>query len=86
MKTTKEKADELVEQFLPYISGADRYNQAELYHKSIAVSVSILSVKHTIEVLEKIQDKNANDDIDNYHITMEIFEQTELLTELESRL
>ena len=81
MKTTREKADELVEQYVKLLSKSYQYPK-----KVTCIQCAILSVKHTIEVLEKIQDKNTDDDIDNYHITMQIFEQTELLTELESRL
>lgn len=83
MKTTKEKADELVSKFY------DTYESLGLkyrLYKEDCVYGAILSVKHTIEVLEQIQDKNIDDDIDNYHITMQIFEQTELLIDLESRI
>lgn len=78
MKTTKEKADELVEKFYYH-----EFDKVETHEATIH---AINAVKHTIEVLEKIQDKNSNDDIDNYHITMEILGQTDVLTELESRL
>lgn len=81
MKTTREKADELVKQYLKLLSKSYQYPK-----KVTCIQCAILSVKHTIEVLKEIQDKNTKDNIGNYYIYMEILEQTELLKELESRL
>lgn len=84
MKTTKEKADEMVSNMYNNIGLSAKSSTEQCIFES--TKCSIVSVRYTLEVLEQIQDKNADDDIDNYHITMQILEQTELLTELESRI
>lgn len=77
MKTTKEKADELILNLLP--------NNHDLQDFRHAKKCAILSVKHTIEVLEKAKQKAITESEEKYFNTL-INEQTELLTELESRL
>ena len=81
MKTTREKADELVSKHY-YINGNIIY----------ALKCAIISVKHTIEVLEslekEIESNGYYERVSDLKIEFEysINEQTELLTELESRL
>lgn len=70
MKTTKEKADELVEQFY--------YHEFDKIETHEATIHAINAVKHTIESLSMC---NVHEIVDN-----EIKRQSELLTELESRL
>ena len=82
MKTTKEKADELVEQYVKLLSKSYQYPK-----KVTCIQCAILSVKHTIEILNNV----ITHDKERYGITcrgatIELEEQTELLTELESRL
>lgn len=86
MKTTKKKADELVEQFEPHSKSWDCYWDVPNEDKN-DVKCAILSVKHTIEILNNV----ITHDKERYGITcrgatIELEEQTELLTELESRL
>jgi hypothetical protein len=83
MKTTKEKADELVDAYRTYIRKADVYDNLVVEdEKFIAIQCAILSVKHTIEVLKEVNDLTIIDRA----IVNAIDEQTELLTELESRV
>lgn len=77
MKTTKEKADELVEQYVKLLSKSYQYPK-----KVTCIQCAILSVKHTIEVLERVNDLTIIDKA----IVNAIDEQTELLKELESTL
>lgn len=75
MKTTKEKADELVEQFYYH-----EFDKVETHEATIH---AINAVKHTIEVLEQCCNNFGEKD---YMINESIEEQTELLKELESKL
>ena len=82
MKTIKEQADELVEKKLKLLCTSYQYTK-----KQVCVNLAILSVKHTIEILNNV----ITHDKERYGITcrgatIELDEQTELLTELESRL
>lgn len=82
MKTIKEQADELVEKKLKLLCKSYQYPK-----KQVCVNLAILSVKHTIEILNNV----ITHDKERYGITcrgatIELDEQTELLTELESRL
>lgn len=80
MKTTKEKADELVEQYVKLLSKSYQYPK-----KVTCIQCAITSVKDTIEMLEKaFNEQEGTKDI--YPVAHYILEQTELLTELESRL
>ena len=77
MKTTREKADKLVEQFNQRYFDEDK---EKVYH-------AINAVKHTIEILNNV----ITHDKERYGITcrgatIELEEQAELLIELESRL
>ena len=86
MKTTKEKADELVFEFRLHANMWDCYDDAPNEDKN-DIQCAILSVKHTIEILNNV----ITHDKERYGITcrgatIELEEQTELLTELESRL
>lgn len=86
MKTTKEKADELVEQYLQLdilVSESEGYL---IMRNSDAVQCAILSVKHTLEVLELMKSEYIKRNYICPEIIMSLQEQTELLTELESRL
>ena len=87
MKTTKEKADAIYSKFEDEIIGLE----GQEWYDS-ALKCAILSVKHTIEVLQSLkleiiyngyyeQTPNLETEIE-YSIRT----QTELLTELESRL
>lgn len=52
MKTAKEKAEELVEKFMPYIAGADRYNSTlGLYDKDISKQCALITVDEQIELI-----------------------------------
>ena len=75
---TKEKADALVEKHYD-ISKAFR-TKIVLNH---AIEHSIVSVEHTIEVLENVMFKTAGS---AREIDYAISEQTEILNELKSRL
>lgn len=79
MKTTKEKADELVKQFYYH-----EFDKVETHEATIH---AINAVKHTLEILNNV----ITHDKERYGITcrgatIELEEQTELLAELESRL
>ena len=74
MKAIKEKADELVEQYVKLLSKSYQYPK-----KVTCIQCAITSVKDTIEVLKQAY-PNDYDHFDFYS------QQTELLTELESRL
>lgn len=88
MKTTKEKADKLIDAYRTYIRQADKYTtllSSDEVH--LALKSAILSVEHTIEILKNV----ITHDKERYGITcrgatIEIEEQTKLLKELESRL
>lgn len=75
MKTIKEQADALV-------STHHTYSSTTLTEATIH---AIKSVKHTIEVLDKVK-KSISDDWYKASILVAINEQDELLTELKSRL
>lgn len=81
--TTKEKADALVEKHYKKIMSFLNERQKMIN----AVKCAILSVEHTIEVLNKIlaHDKERYG-ITSRGATIELDEQTELLTELKNRL
>lgn len=89
MKTTKEKSDELVDVNRTYINKyVTLFSSDEVY---LATLCAILSVKHTIEVLNALYEQQSIvSDVDDYMIlittTKAINEQTELLKELESRI
>ena len=73
MKTIKEKADELVEQYVLLLSKSYQYPK-----KVTCIKCAILSVKHTLSVLETISLR--------WQTQLAINEQTDLLKELESRV
>ena len=77
MKTTKEKADELVKQFY--------YHEFDKVKTHEATIHAINAVKHTIETLQLALDNQAmyNDD---YNVLEQLEYQQLLLKELESRL
>lgn len=78
MKTTKKKADAIYSKFEDEIIGLE----GQEWYDS-ALKCAILSVKHTIEVLDSLHDDMS----ENLSvIASKINEQTKLLTELESRL
>ena len=53
MKNAKEKAEELVEKFIPHIAGADRYNTTlGIYDKIIAKNCAIIAVQEILNVIE----------------------------------
>lgn len=82
MKTTKEKADSLIKEILQLdilVSESEGYL---IMRNCDAVKCAILSVKHTIEVLLEYSD----DILKEITINDAIYEQTELLKELENRL
>lgn len=88
MKTTKEKADNLIEQYWTEVEELKQFdNTFDIIKMTrvMAIQCAILSVKHTIEVLEKAKQKAITESEEKYFNTL-INEQTELLTELESRL
>lgn len=86
MKTTKEKADALVEQY--YVSIMSFLNERQ--KKINAIKCAILSVKHTMMILEvklsKLSKNRQENESSMWVLESLIDEQTELLTELESRL
>ena len=83
MKDTKQKADELVEQFRPLAKTWDCYWDVPSEDKN-EIKCAILSTKKTIEVL---QNRKQNQNFVIHIILNEaIDEQTEILKELESRL
>lgn len=77
MKTIKEQADELVKKFAPHADTWDCRWDAPNHDKN-DIKCAILSVEHTIEILNMC---NAHLLV---YFTLE--QQTELLTELKSRL
>lgn len=77
MKTTKEKADELVFEFRIHANMWDCYDDVPNEDKN-DIQCAILSVKNTIEVLERLPLQ--------YETTQVIIEQEQLLKELESRV
>lgn len=84
--TIKEKADELISLYIS-INLSQVNDLVDGIRIRLAIKCAILSVEHTIEVLERIKrtDKEAGRLL---HVTsqIELDEQTELLTELKSRL
>ena len=83
--TIKEKADALVKKhiLLPQ-------KNMEIISNRVGIILAILSVEHTIEVLnnklKKLNKNRAENEYSIYNFEDCIKEQTELLTELKSRL
>ena len=80
MKTIKEEADRLVEEYTILLSKSYQYPK-----KLICLNLAIKSVEHTIEVLDSVLDK-LDGSYERGATYRFINEQTELLTELKSRL
>jgi len=74
--TIKEQADELIYKSATII----------LNDEHVAILVAIKSVEHTIEVLEELSELTKIQDLYEENVCDAIDEQTELLTELRSRL
>lgn len=88
MKTTKEKANSLIEEYWTEVEELKQFdNTFDIIKMTrvMAIQCAILSVKHTIEVLE-VERKLRVHILDTAICDKLILEQTELLTELESRL
>ena len=57
--TPKEKAEELVEKYMPHIAGADRYNTTlGIYNKDIAKQCALIAVD---EIIESVNDEHVSD-------------------------
>ena len=57
--TPKEKAKELVEKFMPFISGADRYNTTlGIYDTEISKQCALIAVDEMIEFAYNYTDYN----------------------------
>lgn len=76
----KEKADALIEKHRPYAYTGVLVGEDETTN---ATKCAILSVEHTIDVLNNIYFKTQES---AREIDYAIYEQTELLTELKSRI
>jgi hypothetical protein len=66
--TPKEKAKELVEKFMPFIAGADRYNTTlGIYDIDISKQCALIAVDEIIKVLYSLKFGNAlSDEIEYY--------------------
>ena len=64
----KEKAKELVEKFMPFIAGADRYNTTlGIYDIDISKQCALIAVDEIIKVLYSLKFGNAlSDEIEYY--------------------
>jgi hypothetical protein len=52
MKTPKEKAEELVEKYMPHIAGADRYNTTlGIYNKDISKQCALIAVDEILNAI-----------------------------------
>lgn len=78
MKTPKEQAEELVEKYLKL--------NIPHYKEKHYIEVAIFSVEHTIEVLEKMKVDYIKRNYISPELIIYLDQQTEILTELKSKL
>jgi hypothetical protein len=53
MNLAKEKAEELVEKYMPHIAGADRYNTTlGIYNKDIAKQCALIAVDEILKTFD----------------------------------
>lgn len=77
--TPKEKAQELVEKYMPHIAGADRYNTTlGLYDKTISKKCALIAVN---EIIKEIDDKflERYNAVDRYFYYKEVKQEIEKL-------
>ena len=84
--TTKEKADALVEKHKPYAYVSIHFAEVMKYEHTLnATNCAIKSVEYTIEVLNSVFEKQEGT-TDTYPTANAVLEQSEILTELKSRV